>query len=96
MYSLIALIMSATLQHVQKYIKRNESCLHLIQFMIQYSNFRFGIPTATKGQLISKPIYDLLTSPKKRTDEFDLFAVKSKKANKSNWSVRFFGEVSRS
>ena len=50
----------------------------------------------TKGQLISKPIYDLLTSPKKRTDEFDLFAVKSKKANKSNSSVRFFGEVSRS
>ena len=49
-----------------------------------------------KGQLISKPIYDLLTSPKKRTDEFDLFAVKSKKANKSNSSVHFFGEVSRS
>ena len=49
-----------------------------------------------KGQLISKPIYDLLTSPKKRTDEFDLFAVKSKKANKSNSSIRFFGEVSRS
>ena len=35
-------------------------------------------------------------SPKKRTDEFDLFAVKSKKANKSNSSVRFFGEVSGS
>ena len=34
-------------------------------------------------------------STKKRTDEFDLFAVKSKKANKSNSSVRFFGEVSR-
>ena len=27
-----------------------------------------------KGQLISKEIYGLLTSPKKRTDEFDLFA----------------------
>ena len=49
-----------------------------------------------KGQLISKPIHDLLTSPKKRTNEFDLFAAKSKKANKSNSSVRFFGEVSRS
>ena len=48
-----------------------------------------------KGQLISKAIYGLLTSPKKRTDESDLFAVKSKKANKSNSSVRFFGEVSR-
>ena len=31
-------------------------------------------------------------SPKKRTDEFDLFAVKSKKANKTNSFVRFLGE----
>ena len=46
----------------------------------------------TKGQLISKPIYDLLTSPKKRTDEFDLFAFLLFTANKSNSSVRFFGE----
>ena len=58
--------------------------------------FLFGILVLAKGQLISKPIYDLLTSPKKRTDEFDLFAVKSKKANKSNSSNRFFGEVSKS
>ena len=33
--------------------------------------------------------------PKKQTDQFVLFAVKSKKANKSNLSVRFLGEVSR-
>ena len=33
-----------------------------------------------------------LDSPKKRTDEFDLFAVKSKKANKTNLSVHFLGE----
>ena len=46
----------------------------------------------TKGQLISKPIYDLLTSPKKRTDEFDLFPFLLFTANKSNSSVRFFGE----
>ena len=46
----------------------------------------------TKGQLISKPIYDLLTSPKKRTDEFDLFAFLLFTANKSNLSVRFLGE----
>ena len=46
----------------------------------------------TKGQLISKPIYDLLTSPKKRTDEFDLFAFLLFTANKSNSSVHFFGE----
>ena len=45
-----------------------------------------------KGQLISKPIYDLLTSPKKQTDEFDLFAFLLFTANKSNSSVRFFGE----
>ena len=36
---------------------------------------------AIKGQLISKAIYGLLTSPKKRTDEFDVFAMMSKKAN---------------
>ena len=47
---------------------------------------------ATKGQLISKAIYGLLISSKKRMDEFDLFAKKSKKANKTNLSVRFLGE----
>ena len=47
----------------------------------------------TKDQLISKPIYDLLTSPKKRTDEFDLFALLLFTANKSNSSVRFFGRI---
>ena len=46
----------------------------------------------TKGQLISKAIYDLLTSPKKRTDEFDLFAFLLFTANKSNSFVRFLGE----
>ena len=50
-----------------------------------------------KGQLISKGrLASRRFSKKKRTDEFDLFAVKSKKANKSNSSVRFFGGVSRS
>ena len=45
-----------------------------------------------KGQLISKAIYGLLTSPKKRTDEFVLFAFLLFMANKSNLSVRFLGE----
>ena len=45
----------------------------------------------TKGQLISKVIYGLLTSPKKRTDEFVLFAFLLFTANKSNSSVRFLG-----
>ena len=36
----------------------------------------------TKGQLISKAIYGLLTSPKKRKDEFVLFAFySSRQAN---------------
>ena len=46
----------------------------------------------TKGQLISKADWRVVDSPKKRTDEFDLFTVKSKKTNKTNSSVRFFGE----
>ena len=33
--------------------------------------------------------------PKKPTEEFDLFAVKSKKTNKTNLSVRFLVEASR-
>ena len=46
----------------------------------------------SKGQLISKAIYGLLTSPKKRTDEFVLFAFLLFMANKSNSSVRFLGK----
>ena len=34
-------------------------------------------------------------SPKKQTGEFVLFAVRSKKANKTNSSVHFLGVVSR-
>ena len=45
-----------------------------------------------KGHLISKAIYGLLTSPKKQTDEFDLFAFLLFMANKSNLSVQFLGE----
>jgi hypothetical protein len=45
-----------------------------------------------KGQLISKAIYGLLTSPKKRMNEFDLFAFLLFTTNKSNSSVCFLGE----
>ena len=45
-----------------------------------------------KGQLILKAIYGLLTSPKKRTDKFVLFAFLIFTANKSNSSVHFLGE----
>ena len=48
--------------------------------------------TLCKGQLISKAIYGLLTSPKKQMDEFVLFAFLLFTANKSNLSVRFLGE----
>ena len=44
----------------------------------------------TKGHLILKAIYGLLTSSKKR-----MVRVKSKKANKTNLSVGFLEEVSR-
>jgi len=44
-----------------------------------------------KGQLISKAIYDLLTSPKKRKGEFDLFAfLLLFTTNKSNLYVHFW------
>ena len=52
-------------------------------------NLMYG---TAKGQLISKAIYGLLTSPKKRRDEFVLFAFLLFTANKSNSSVRFLGE----
>ena len=45
-----------------------------------------------KGQLISKAIHGLLISPKKRMDEFVLFALLLFTANKSNSSVCFLGE----
>ena len=44
----------------------------------------------TKGQLISKADWRAIDSPKKRTGEFDLFAVKSKKANKTISAVDFW------
>ena len=45
-----------------------------------------------KGQLISKADWRVIDSPKKQMDEFDLFALKTKKANKTNSSIRFLGE----
>ena len=45
-----------------------------------------------KGQLITKADWRAIDSPKKRTDEFDLFAFLLFMANKSNSSLRFLGE----
>ena len=77
-------------------------CLQIIRIYKQTINRSHGFHgrspifflQCTKGQLISKAIYGLRTSPKKWMDEFVLLAVKSKKANKtnSNLSVHFLGE----
>ena len=48
--------------------------------------------SAIKGQLISKAIYGLLTSPKRRMNEFVLFAFLLFTAHKSNSSVCFLRE----
>ena len=45
-----------------------------------------------KGHLILKADWRAIDSPKKRTDEFVLFAFLLFTANKSNLSVRFLGE----
>ena len=50
------------------------------------------ILTLIKGQIKLKADWHAVDSPKKQTDEFDLFAVKSKKTNKTNSSVCFLGE----
>ena len=55
-------------------------------------NWLYTNRLCAKGQLISKAIYGLLTSPKICMDEFDLFAFLLFTANKSNSSVRFFGQ----
>ena len=53
------------------------------------------ILTQTKGQIkIKKQIGEsYVDSPKKRTNEFDLFAVKSEEGNETNLSVHFLGEI---
>ena len=51
-----------------------------------------GIDGITKGQIKPKADWGAVDSPKKRMNEFVLFAVKSKKANKTNLFVCFFGE----
>ena len=56
----------------------------------QVNNF---LELLTKGQSISKTIYGLLTSPKKRTDEFDLFAVNSKKQTKQICPFNFWEKL---
>ena len=51
------------------------------------TNFNFS-----KGQIKPKADWRAVDSPEKRTNEFGYFALKSKKAEKTNSFVRFFGE----
>ena len=52
--------------------------------------FRLVSVSAYKGQLILKAVYGLLTSPKKQTDEFDLFALHGKQIKSV---YLFFGRI---
>ena len=60
--------------------------------IITTTTLRTRSKTVTKGQLLSKADWHAIDSPKKRTDEFVLFAFLLFTANKSNSSVRFLGE----
>ena len=53
----------------------------------------FSIESAdSKGQIKPKTDWRAVDSPKKRTNEFVLFALKSKKAKKTNLFFHFLGE----
>ena len=63
--------------------------------MIKFLNLAFheSKEGTAKGKIKSKSrLAHCRFSQKKRKDEFDLFAVKSTKANKTNSSVCFLGE----
>ena len=67
----------------------------LIFYLYTYITCLFENSTYLKVRKNRKADWRAVDSPKKWTNEFDLFAVKSKKANKINSFVRFLGEVSR-
>ena len=50
------------------------------------------LDSVLKVRYIQKVDWQVVDSPKDATYEFDVFAVKSKKANKTNSSVCFLGE----
>ena len=66
--------------------------LKIVSTKILYQLYCQFMYICTKGQLISKADWHAIDSPKKRTDEFVLFAFLLFTANKSNSSVRFLGE----
>ena len=58
-------------------------------FSVSVSFFLF---LCSKGHLISKADLRAVYSPKKRTNEFGFFDMKSKKSTKTNSFFRFLGE----
>ena len=62
---------------------------HLLTILCRL-NGRYELPLL-KVRKNRKADWRAVNSSKKQKDEFDLFAVKSKKANKTNSVVRFFG-----
>ena len=68
--------------------------IHILRkhFLTRGVFIKSQIKLNSKGQLISKADWRARDSPKKRTDEFVLFAFLLFTANKSNSSVRFLGE----
>ena len=75
-------------------VKKREKFLRKLWSKWTHSGFS-GIRLIPKGHLISKADLRAIDSPKKRTDEFVLFAFLLFTANKSNSSVRFMGESTR-
>ena len=68
----------------------NDQCGSVLSISVAVLDSVYTIQS--KGQLILKAIYTLLTSPKKQTDELVLFAFLLFMANKSNSFVHFLGE----
>ena len=63
-----------------------------LHYAVSFSAVSTSVVFDLGHQLISKAIYGLLTSPKKRMDELVLLAFLLFTANKSNSSVHFLGE----
>ena len=79
-------------------LKMIRLCIKIIVFNSAQNPFssapllKFQRKIITKGQLISKPIDGLLTSPKKRTGDCVSLTFLLFTANRSHWSVRFLEE----
>ena len=67
-------------------------CSYILRMSQKYDEISQFFWSYLKVRLNRKADWRAIDSPKKQTDEFDLFAVKSKNANKTNPTARsFFG-----